>query len=62
MYGAEFDKIALALHKAKPAKDEFQFASKRVQWSIDIQVLAMVFQDLNPRFDYEKFRNRCNNG
>jgi len=58
----DFKAIADSLHKSKPAKDEFQYASKYVQWQIDCQVIAMACSDSNPKFNQDLFMRRCRVG
>lgn len=62
MYGAEFELVAEALHRTKPDKEEYQYASKRTQWNIDVNAIARNLESKYPRFDYQRFVDRCTHG
>lgn len=54
-----YQAVAEALNRSRPSKDEYQYASKRVQWDIDCTVVSLAFGDLNADFDSEKFLEAC---
>ena len=50
-----FDLIAAAMYANRPTAH-----FRLLQWAIDCETLANVFQQTNPRFDRARFLNACN--
>lgn len=52
-----FNLIALSLNGTRP-EDNWD-ANKKVQWNLDVKVIANVCGSFNSNFDYHRFIDAC---
>ena len=61
-----FEKLATALHQAKPVTYTHTSPAKlklrEVQWKRDIQAISEVCQGFNPLFDADRFKQAAQEG
>ena len=61
-----FEKLAKALHQAKPLahthSSPAQLKLREVQWKRDIHAISEVCHDFNPLFDADRFKQAAQEG
>ena len=59
-----FEKLATALHQAKPAGEAsvFMYNEAIIQWKRDVEAVSSVCQESNSLFDADRFKQWAEEG